>query len=105
MLLKSSYPKQIILFAIGAFVILQSIDAELFISYEKEWVEKTEEVSDPVEYSNVESKKTNPLRIKRPFNGFLYRKIATSELIKNIFGELISSSYPKLHLRNRVFLI
>ncbi|MBI3220196.1 MAG: hypothetical protein HYZ44_11850 [Bacteroidetes bacterium] len=102
---KSYYLKQILLFLLGAFVLLQGIDTELFTSNEKELAEKTEEVCDPFEYSIFESKRANVLRIKRPFNGFLYQKIATSELIKNIFDESGSPNYPKIHLRNRVFLI
>lgn len=102
---KVNYFKQVLLLVIGAFVLLQGIDAGLFTTNEKELTEKTEEVCDPFEYSIVESKKTNVLRIKRPFNGFLYQRIATSELIRTIVDESCSPNYPKIHLRHRVFLI
>lgn len=101
----SFYAKQGLLIVICAFVTLQGIDAQRFISFEKELVEMAEEVYDPLEISISESKKTNFPKIKRPFNGFLYHKTAAAGLVQNTFTYSASLYHPKLHLRNRVFLI
>ena len=72
-------------------------------SIEKELIEMTEEVY--VEVSIAESKKTNLSKIKRPFNGFLHCKTAIAEFVKDTSSESPLQHLPKLHLRNRVFLI
>ncbi|MCE2996442.1 MAG: hypothetical protein ACK5RG_18365 [Cyclobacteriaceae bacterium] len=99
----SSYVRQGLLIAISALVALQGIDAQRFISIEKELIEMTEEVY--VEVSIAESKKTNLSKIKRPFNGFLHCKTAIAEFVKDTSSESPLQHLPKLHLRNRVFLI
>ncbi len=94
-----------LLFVISALVALQGIDAQRLISVEKELMEMTEEMADPLEITFTESKKTNLSKIRRPFNGFLYHRVAVSEFVKNTFAELRVQDQSKLHLRNRVFLI
>jgi len=97
--------KQGLLVVICVLVTLQGINAQLFVSIEKELVEMAEEIYDPLEVSIAESKKTNLSKIKRPFNGFLYRKTAAAKIVKNNISESPLQHLPKLHLRNRVFLI
>ncbi|NOS91962.1 MAG: hypothetical protein HOP30_08570 [Cyclobacteriaceae bacterium] len=101
----SLYIRRGLLVVICSLVTLQGIDAQLFVSIEKELVEMAEEVYDPLELSIAESKKTNLSKLKRPFHGFLYRKTAVAKIVKNNTSESPLQHLPKLHIRNRVFLI
>ncbi len=101
----SSYVRQGLLIAISALVALQGIDAQRFISIEKELTEMAEEVYDPLEVSIAEAKKTNLSKVKRPFNGFLHSQTTVTKIVKNTSSESPLQYIPKLHLRNRVFLI
>lgn len=105
MIALSFYIRQSLLIVISALVTLQGVDVQRFTLIEKEFIEMAEEVYDPVELSLAESKKTNLSKIKRPFYGILYQKIAFSHRGQNAVAKSHLQHQPKLHLLHGVFLI